>query len=72
MTVVVTLSCLARSTARALGLTEPDVQRARRACFREHEDPQFVVAYAELPDDRTLRMNCCHHDPGQIVSLGLA
>jgi hypothetical protein len=68
---IVTLSDLARSTATGLGLTEPDVKRARQRPFREHQDPKFLVAYAELEDGRTLRLNCCHHDPGQIVSLAV-
>lgn len=69
---IVTLSCLARSTARSLGLTEPDVQRARRCCFREHEEPKFLVAYSELADGRTLRMDCRHDRPGDVVRIGLA
>jgi hypothetical protein len=69
---IVTLSDLARSTARNMGIPEPVVKRARRACFREHNEPAFLVAYAELEDGRTIRMRCCHHDPGQIVSLGEA
>jgi hypothetical protein len=68
---IVTLSDLARATAQRMGLTEPEVKRARRACFREHQEPAFLVAYAEV-NGRTLRMRCCHHDPGQIVSLGEA
>lgn len=70
---VVTLSDSARRSAQEIGLTEPDVKRARRACFREHDEPRFLVAYAEIVDrKRTLRMRCCHHGPGQIVSLGWA
>jgi hypothetical protein len=68
----VTLSDAARRSAQDIGLTEPDVKRARRAYFREHEEPAFVVYFAEVENGRTLRMRCCHHDPGQIVSLGWA
>lgn len=69
---VVTLSCLARSTAESLGIPEPVVKAARLRPFREHQEPAFLAVYSELADGRTLRMRCCHHDPGQIVSLGEA
>jgi hypothetical protein len=69
---IVTLSCLARSTAQSLGLTEPQVKRARQRPFRENTDDPKFHAYAELEDGRTLRLNCCHHDPGQIVSIAEA
>lgn len=69
---IVTLSCLARSTAQSLGIPEPVVKRARLRPFREHEEPKFLAVYAELEDGRTLRLNCCHHDPGQIVSIAEA
>jgi hypothetical protein len=69
--VVVTLSPEARSSAARLLIPEPVVKRARQRPFREHQEPAFLVAYAELDDGRTLRMRCCHHDPGQIVSLGI-
>lgn len=68
----VTLSCEARSTAARLRIPEPVVKRARKGCFREHEEPQFLAVYAELDDGRTLRMRCRHDEPGQIVSLGIA
>jgi hypothetical protein len=70
--VIPTLSPLALSTARSLGIPEPVVKRARQRPFREHQEPAFLAVYSELEDGRTLRMRCCHHDPGQIVSLGLA
>ena len=68
---IVTLSEAARRTAERLGIPEPVVKQARRACFREHQEPAFLVAYAEV-NGTTLRMRCCHHDPGQIVTLGEA
>jgi hypothetical protein len=69
---VVTLSCLARSTARSLGIPEPEVKRARLRPYREHDDPKFRVVWTELDDGTSLRLNCCHHDHGQIVSLSEA
>lgn len=69
---IVTLSPEAQAAAARLRIPEPAVKRARRACFREHDEPAFLVAYAELDDNRTLRMRCRHDAPGQIVSLGIA
>jgi hypothetical protein len=69
---IVTLSDAARSTARRIGIPEPEVKRARLRPYREHDDPKFRVVWTELEDGTSLRLNCCHHDHGQIVSLSEA
>jgi hypothetical protein len=68
---VVTVSCLARSTARKYGLSEADVKRARKAWQHRNDEPGYAVFFADLDDGRTLRMRCRHDDLGAIVSLSL-
>ncbi|MEA2495774.1 MAG: hypothetical protein QOJ29_3685 [Thermoleophilaceae bacterium] len=68
---VVTLSCLARSTAQRLGIPEPQIKRAREHPYREHDTPEFVLAFVEV-GGHELVLRCRHDDPGQIVSLGEA
>lgn len=68
---VVTLSDLARATARRSGVLEVDVQRARRSAYSERELPDCILVHAELRPGIRLRMRCQHGRPGHIMSLDL-
>jgi hypothetical protein len=69
--VTVTLSELARASARRAGVPELDVKRARHASTSERELPDCLLVYAELDDGRRLKLRCQPSRPSHVMTLDL-
>jgi hypothetical protein len=67
----VTLSQLARLTARRNHVEVSELQVARADTVSIHETPEYVVAIAALRDGRRVRMCCSPALPSHVVKLSV-
>lgn len=65
----VTLGEGARRTSKQLGVPEDAVRRARSGAISSYDGREYLTVVGELPDGRSIRMNCRFDRPNHIVSF---
>jgi hypothetical protein len=68
----VTLGDSARASAKRFDILEQQLCLARACSISTHETPEHVVAIAQLPDGRRVRMRCSPDRPAHIIGFSLA